>query len=285
MRTIFILLFAVCAYNAHSQNAHQDLDNARIICEKGVVEINSMEGFGDYLETFDNLSCIQGNAHETNSTWFSWTCLSAGTLAFIIEPYDPTNDIDFIIYKKSLEGAEEVRCMASGTILNAKQNTFENCLGTTGLSSQSFDKIEMEGCEFVDDNFLKYLSMEADDQFYMVVNNFNSAEGMSILFEGTAELSKIEACKEARLDEAFSISSILPNPAEDYIQIAFQVSENREITTEVFSLSGNLVLREFTSVQPGSNHIKLNIENLPSASYILKVKSDEKSLLERFSKI
>ncbi len=55
--------------------------------------------------------------------------------------------------------------MASGNIIGKNARSSSMCQGVTGLSYQSLDEFEKSGCKYNSDNFLKYLSAEADEEY------------------------------------------------------------------------------------------------------------------------
>ncbi len=154
-----------------------DCNTRAFLCDKSSFTIPSISGVGA-INSELNGTCLGG---ETNSTWFAWTCGTAGTLTFTISPTDNNDDLDFIIYElpnglNDCSNKNEVRCMAA------------SCTGATGLNDSSSDTTEPPGCPGSSDNFIAALDMQAGVSYALAINNFTATgNGFSIDWGGTAE--------------------------------------------------------------------------------------------------
>ncbi len=287
MRTKVCILITLLSLNfAYAQNNHQDLSNAYPLCALGALNFNSTKGAGQEKEFFTDAQCIDGTAFETNATWFTWHSSDRGTLSFVIEPYNLEDDFDFILYKRSVDSkqAEVVRCMASGRILGNERLDISNCLGKTGLKANSFDEIELQGCQFTDDNYLKFLSMEANEEYFLVVNNFASGQGFSILFEGDAKLKPLNDC-ELPLDlSSLSFGKVFPNPAFDILNTIINSDKDQTVELSFVDLNGKIYRNEQVNLTKGENSLQHNVQDLPSGIYLIKANNENTRILERFNK-
>ena len=77
-----------------------------------------------------------------------------------------------------------------------------------------------------------------------------------------------EACPSSSLAENSMNVNIMPNPANDYIQIESTMSIS---SIEVYSLAGNKV----KTFNPNGYNSKINVSELASGSYLLKVNSND----------
>jgi hypothetical protein len=77
-----------------------------------------------------------------------------------------------------------------------------------------------------------------------------------------------EACPSSSLVENSMNVNIMPNPANDYIQIESTMSIS---SIEVYSLAGNKV----KTFNPNGFNSKINVSELASGSYLLKVNSND----------
>jgi hypothetical protein len=77
-----------------------------------------------------------------------------------------------------------------------------------------------------------------------------------------------EACPSSSLVENSMNVNIMPNPANDYIQIESTMSIS---SIEVYSLAGNKV----KTFNPNGYNSKINVSELASGSYLLKVNSND----------
>jgi hypothetical protein len=63
--------------------------------------------------------------------------------------------------------------------------------------------------------------------------------------------------------------NIYPNPTKETINIAFNSNISNEIEIKFISLRGVVVLETTANIDRGRNHIALNINKLPTGTYIL----------------
>lgn len=182
-----------------------DCGSSVILCNKEPFFIPSLIGTGN---SDDNLAgtCI---TQEFASSWYTWTCETAGTLTFTLTPNNPnsqTEDIDFAVFElpNGISDCRDkilLRCMASGENQGCDFSAWQPCTGATGLRDNSIDIREDPGCytqatcsatsgrgeppQF-DDNFLAPVDMEVGKSYALIVNNFSaSGFGFSIEFGGT----------------------------------------------------------------------------------------------------
>ena len=182
--------FQICINNFNPPvQPKSDCPKAAILCDKSPFVVQNIVGAGNDIAELNDATCfsngIPGN-YETNSTWFSWTCATAGTLEFTLTPSNPTDDLDFAVYElpnglADCSNKQLLRCMAAGDF------SFPSpCMGPTGLKAGSNDISESAGCGSGKDNFVKPLDMEVGKSYALVVNNFTSTgNGFNIEFGGT----------------------------------------------------------------------------------------------------
>jgi len=119
---------------------------------------------------------------ETNSAWYVFSFSNPGTFTFVINPSNPDDDIDFVVYRLpngvgNCNGKILQRCEASQCPPN----------WTTGLNTTANDVNEDGGCASGQDNFLRQLTVLAGETYALGINNFTSTgNGFNIAFGGTA---------------------------------------------------------------------------------------------------
>jgi gliding motility-associated-like protein len=195
--------FAMCVYNYNPPaNITSDCPTSSILCDKSPFAVASVTGAGTDRKEMDDATCFissgggQTTNLESNSTWFKWTCLQAGTLTFTITPNKLDDDIDFALYElpnglNNCTGKKLVRCMATGT-------TPSVCaiLGATGLRDGETDISEESGCRpsARQTNFVKPLDMEVGKSYALAINNFTSTgNGFTLNFGGSGTFQGPEA--------------------------------------------------------------------------------------------
>lgn len=193
---------------------------ASILCNKDPFVVQSVVGAGSDPTEANDAPCLGsfGGNVESNSTWFTWTAATNGSLTFTLTPIIANDDLDFVLYElpaDPLDCADKtvIRCMASGDF-----NFPSPCMGPTGLSETAEDLEEPPGCNNPQpqDNFLAALQMTAGTTYALMINNFTSAgNGFKIEFGGTGEFVGPEAAFSVSdpdqticLDEPISFSDI-----------------------------------------------------------------------------
>ena len=191
--------FQVCANNFFPpQSPGSDIEVASTLCNKSSFVIEQIEGAGEDNDEAAG-TCLDGgffgDPSEQSSTWFTWTAANDGTLEFVLDPINPTDDLDFVVYElpngiNNGTDKQSLRCMAS------------SCEGPTGLSESSNDFGEDLGCEPEEDGFIKALDMREGVAYGLLINNFSeSGNGFTITFGGTGEFQGPEPVIQASIEE------------------------------------------------------------------------------------
>jgi hypothetical protein len=69
--------------------------------------------------------------------------------------------------------------------------------------------------------------------------------------------------------------SAYPNPVTDYLNISYNLMGNKNLSLEIYSYAGILVLQQDISGNAGENTKKINLGDLPKGAYILKIMNGE----------
>ncbi len=180
--------FQLCVNNFNDvPSPSSDCSTGVILCDKSPFTVPSVRGGGKNRHELEGV-CLPG---ESSSSWYKWTCDQPGTLTFVLEPVNPSDDIDFALFVLP-NGVDDcqlkfpVRCMASGENVDNPFVTWEKCTGATGLRLGAIDIMEDEGCKLTDDNFVAALDMQEGESYALIINNFsNTGNGFSVEFGGT----------------------------------------------------------------------------------------------------
>ena len=184
--------FQYCIRNYFGvEKTSSDCPKAIPICDKATFNVQAVAGPGTDPSELDGAPCYLGAiSGETNSTWYTFTASNNGPLTFTLTPNNPTDDLDFVVYRLpngpgNCTGKVVERCMNAGDFLFPSP-----CMGPTGLNLTSTDIDNPPGCAGISDNFLKYLDMTAGTSYALVVNNFTSSgNGFQIEWGGTGEFT------------------------------------------------------------------------------------------------
>ena len=179
--------FQICLTSFNSPaTPSSDCPEAAVLCNKeGFVVPKVFTAGNDPTEANDApcLAGLGGNV-ESSSTWFVWTAANDGPLTFSLDPLNPSDDIDFVVYEfpngpGDCSGKIPLRCMAS------------SCDGPTGLDLISTDFEEPPNCFLpTQDNFLAALDMVAGTTYGLMINNFSTTGiGFGVTFGGDGEFA------------------------------------------------------------------------------------------------
>ena len=186
--------FQLCVNNFNQvPEPSGDCEPGVILCDKSPFTVEFINGTGVNTNEISNVSCNTASCQigESSSTWYKWTCDQAGTLSFSLDPLNPSDDLDFVVYQlpngvNDCSDKFDIRCMASGENVGAPLNEWIACTGATGLALDDTDQSETCGCQAGNNNFVAALDMVAGESYALVINNFsNSGSGFSIEFGGT----------------------------------------------------------------------------------------------------
>lgn len=261
----------------NSNNDYSDCSNAYIICDLGDYHIDSFYGSG----TQEDLLVKDSQIKETNAHWFTFQADQTGIMEFNIVPDDNSNDIDFILYKSKSESCNKkspARVMTSGTIIGQPKSSI--CIGQTGLQETSNDLKETDGCYSADDNYLKPITLDTKSTYYLLVNNYDSSTGFTILFKGKEGLVLRDQCDMALSNELEV--EVYPNPTIDYLYLEPINVTDKPVSIEIFDQTG----RVFYTVKEESfqDIKKILVSSIPSGNYLIRLKQADKIRLKTFIK-
>ncbi len=168
-----------------------DCPTAIPLCDKSPFNVQAVAGAGaDPLE-LDDAPCFDFLFAESNSTWYTFTIANNGTLEFRLTPNNAADDLDFIVYRLpngmgNCNGKIIERCMAAGDF-----DPSSPCMGPTGLNAVATGISHIPGCLGTNENnFLRFMDVQAGDTYALVVNNFTSSgNGFQVDWGGTASFT------------------------------------------------------------------------------------------------
>ncbi len=174
--------FQLCINNyIPPPSASADCSGAGKLCNKNPISIVGLSGGGSNNNEA-NGTCIGDGVFmfETNSVWYTWTCLTSGTLTFDLLPANQLDDIDFVVFQLSTADPcgprNAIRCTAASCI---------NGLASTGMNMSSTDFTEAAGCFAPSDAYVRYIDMVAGTSYALLINNASAANGFTLNWGGT----------------------------------------------------------------------------------------------------
>ena len=253
-----------------------DCTEAVEICELKDYYFPEFSGYGDQ----ENLSLTDSKLKETNSLWLKLNVEASGELEFVIVPDSSTDDIDFVLFEGSgCKDKATMRIMTSGVTIGQEESS--RCISHMGLQKTSADEKESDGCNEWDDNYLKPALLKKGKTYHLLVNNFNSENGFTILFSGDETLELVNTCNKSESEELDI--SLYPNPASDLLQISLNKAVENGYQMELFDQAGKL--HQQNIYNQSNTQFDLSISDLSPGKYYLRVKSSDEIKLKSFIKI
>ena len=191
--------FQLCINNYFPPQAPgSDIEVASMLCDKSPFVVQQIIGAGENNNEAEgtclDVGGIFGIPSEQSSTWFTWIAANDGTLEFTLDPINPEDDLDFVLYElpngvNDGNGKIALRCMATA------------CLGPTGLNATSTDLQEDADCDPGEDGFVKAVEMQAGKAYGLLINNFTeSGNGFSLDFGGTVDFQSPDPALTTSVD-------------------------------------------------------------------------------------
>jgi PKD repeat protein len=112
--------------------------------------------------------------------------------------------------------------------------------------------------------------------------NNPSFEDVQLFIQDNFVSGNINAISENEFIEG--VSDIFPNPVVDKIQFSVNFSETTDLVLTLFNSNGQLVNVYNINSYPGENNIELDITNLTSGIYLLKITDKSNQVVRRFLK-
>jgi hypothetical protein len=240
-------------------------------------------GSGDDF-AFSVFSDVSGNVflagHTRSSSGFSspyaYQIVNAGENDAFLVKFDALLTplpVEFISFKAEKIGKSAVLTWVTASELNNAGFTIER---------------SQDALHWTSIGFVASLSSDGNSQqklhYRYVDNDLSNCKGniyyrlKQIDFNGTTSYSKV---RSIRNDVSENQLVVIPNPARDHIEIDFGTNLP-QAKILVFTSQGNLVLQSFVEQ---ANAVNLNIEQLPSGIYILKILSLDQTMEKVFIKL
>ena len=75
---------------------------------------------------------------------------------------------------------------------------------------------------------------------------------------------------------------VFPNPVSENLFVNITASQSSQSTFEIADISGRTILSKVEQVNSGKNKVKLNLSNVKSGIYILKIASKDGMYMKKF---
>lgn len=215
--------FSICFDDfVPTPSPESDCNKGVVLCSKEPFKVESVVGTGNVNNEIESGNCLFGNFPdidpETASTWYKWTCETAGSLTFTLTPNNfinrsiITTDLDFALYEMpgGLDDCANkilLRCVAAGEDAGTALSSWADCNGPTGLREGEIDETERNGCKLRNQNnngFVAPINMVVGKSYVLIINNFTeNKNGFAIEFGGTGTFLGPKPDFEVNAQQAF----------------------------------------------------------------------------------
>jgi len=86
------------------------------------------------------------------------------------------------------------------------------------------------------------------------------------------------------LTRSLLLQNIAPMPVKNHLTVTFDAVEQSDIDIQVYDAMGRLVLREKGIANQGNNQVRLDVNKLVPANYILQISTANQAVTEKFVK-
>ncbi|GGE39424.1 carbohydrate-binding protein [Psychroflexus planctonicus] len=240
------------------------------------VDVNGCEVFNvtpdNYILSVSSVTCrSEDNGSITLSATenFEYSVSLTGENSTITENF--TSEVSF----QNLPAGTYTLCIT----ING-QPDYEQCF--TVVVTQPDELIVTSGRKSTTSSKIK-VSLSGADLYYVTLNNetfsTNQSEVELQLAEGENELMvKTNLDCQGIYKKTYvydTTPSIYPNPVENILFISANTIDTNTLTAEVYHLSGKLLIRKLFNTK--DNQLRLNISNLESGFFILKIVTAQKT--------
>ena len=263
MKNIICLLLGagLLVGTTSAQDRFPDCSGAVILCDKSDLIVKKLAGPGKEPAETGFTTCSD-RLEERNSAWIKWQVGKAGTIELAIEPLEPGDDIDFVVYRLDGGIAEcsrkhEIRCLASGENIGAPEEDSYACRGRMGLVKNVSDLGEGDGCGDRHDNYLAAIDAQPGERYLLYVNNYTSTNGFKVEWGG---------------DAAFVIPDDLKLPATDQTQMSRAIYFREGYRDGLYKTdwAAESIYTSFTGKTPGARVPNTFVACLPIHENVVK---------------
>ena len=171
----FLFIYCICL-DAHAQN---DCQQALVVCGNGDYSNLDATGFG-IQELNGTNNC---GSFENNSLWLKLNIKTGGTLGFVLIPTssDINVDFDFFVFGPTATCnnlGQAIRCSTTNPIASGASNN------RTGMNSVSTDESEGPGGD--GNNYVKWLTVQAGETYFLVIDRPIGGSNFTLQWTGTA---------------------------------------------------------------------------------------------------
>ena len=214
IRTLFAIIFLFSFAVSFAQN---DCTDALVVCGNTGFDGLNATGVGTQELSGSN-TC---DSEENNSIWLKIVINQGGTLGFVLTPQSSAIEIDFDFFVFG----PDVSCDNIGQAIRCSTTNPQaagSSSNTTGLNNSETDVSEGPGQN--GNNFLKWLTVENNDTYFLVIDRPIGSSNFSLTWTGTATFKEppvftipvgsvidLEECDTDAIDDEITLFNLAQN--------------------------------------------------------------------------
>ena len=225
-----------------------DRTAAQTIQAKGSYLVDALHGAGTATDELAAFACLGKDAVEKNTHWFRFDASENTTLTFSLAPLQIFDDLDFELYQATATGQlQSLRCSGSGKVLGETKPN-DACLGVVGLGNGAKGNTLAQGCT-VAERFLAPVSLQKGGSYFLMVHNYSSAKGFSLIFGNSLLQTTDLAIAE--------IGEVYPNPTtqDAFLPITLPTATSLELL--LLRANGQIVQRKTLDLPAGKQTLTI----------------------------
>ncbi|MGB0840174.1 MAG: Ig-like domain-containing protein, partial [Chitinophagales bacterium] len=194
----------------------------------------------------------------------------------------PVSPIEVCPVFCDLLDADNIVITSAHTTFNCSLEILDNgCIQYTALPAfAGADTIEVIGVSALGVVDTAYIAINVTDDCDAVEGMETNTEDTDIETIGKQDDEKTQ---EELLEESLRLASIVPVPAQDFINVSFEAG-NEEVGVTIYDLTGKPLGTQNFDAQNGMNVVRLDVSTYPTGVYIISIYTIDDAVTTKFMK-
>lgn len=239
-----------------------------------------IQAYSGTCGSLTNIGCADATIGPSTET-FNFSGLTAGqTVYFRVYGYSTTagvfNQNTFTVTASGTALPVTYSSLSGSRINNVNRLTWTTSteINNTGFELQrsadgvSFSKLAFVASKALNGNSNVSTAYSFNDVKPYISNGYYRLK--QIDKDGRSSLSNVVMIKGGRISTV-TLSSVYPNPVKSDVNVIVSSPNAEKLTVIITDLSGKVIKQQITNAVIGDNKVTLNVSNLASGTYLIKV--------------
>ncbi|MFK7948609.1 MAG: fibronectin type III domain-containing protein [Saprospiraceae bacterium] len=228
---------------------------------------NSSTLYGDALIGIENAAGDKGINYRDNG---SGGPMFGSPLALAFNTDQNALPVEMTTFTAQEEGKTNV--LAWETATEENNAYFDVQRSTNGVDFETIGQVEGNGTIVNVSNYNFVDETPATVSYYRL---------LQVDFDGNSENSRIVIVKRKGGNNSVAL---YPVPVQDRLTVQYSATANEEMTITVTDVTGRTVVTKAVTAIQGENQFKVDLNNLPSGSYFVRLQSDTNNIIRTIIK-